>query len=171
MAKNKKGLLPNFEIILVAVFIFSFLVWAVSKCDFSRPPAPAPVNPPAEVDTTRGTDMVRPASDTIPIPAQLLQPDTLLQTITPGNARLFVTIEGLKVRRDPSLQGEVLGQLPLFEQVYFMNEVTDSTYQINLGYETADEPWVRIRTTNGIEGWVYGAGVHFYKRKRRGVLE
>jgi hypothetical protein len=77
----------------------------------------------------------------------------------------------LKVRKFPGLKEEVIGQLPLYEEVTFMDEVTDSSYQINLGYEIADEPWVKIRTKKGTVGWVYGAGVNYYKQKRTGVLE
>ena len=50
-----------------------------------------------------------------------------------------------------------------------MNEVTDSTFQINLGKEVADEPWVKVRSKKGHVGWVYGAGVDYYKYKRPGV--
>lgn len=85
--------------------------------------------------------------------------------------RLYITIKNLKVRKSPGLKEDVVAQLPLFEEVIFMDEVTDSTYQINLGYEIADEPWVKIKTEKGVIGWVYGAGVNYYKQKRTGVLE
>ena len=50
-----------------------------------------------------------------------------------------------------------------------MNEVTDSTYQISLGKEMADEPWVKVKNNRGKIGWVYGAGINYYKKKREGV--
>ena len=58
-----------------------------------------------------------------------------------------------------------------FEQVNFLGEVTDSTTEVNLGYEIANEPWVKVQHTRGKIGWVYGAGVNYYKKKRDGVLE
>jgi hypothetical protein len=42
---------------------------------------------------------------------------------------------------------------------------------VNLGTEKADEPYVKIKTKRGTVGWVYGAGVHYVKKKRSGVLE
>ena len=79
---------------------------------------------------------------------------------------LFVNIDGLNLRRGPSLDSAIIMKLPLHEQVGFMNEVTDSTSQISLGNEIANEPWVKVRHKGGRIGWVYGAGVHYYKRKR-----
>ena len=34
------------------------------------------------------------------------------------------------------------------------------------GYEIADEPWVKVQHKRGRIGWVYGAGVNYYKKKR-----
>ncbi len=98
------------------------------------------------------------------------------QTATPkeatgGGSKLYVTIDKLKVRKTPGLKGELLGELKLFDEVTYMNEVTDSTYVVNLGKEKADEPYVKIKTKRGTVGWVYGAGVHYVKKKRSGVLE
>ena len=86
-------------------------------------------------------------------------------------SKLYVTIDKLKVRKTPGLKGQLLGELKLFDEVYYMNEVTDSTFVVNLGTEKADEPYVKIKTKRGTVGWVYGAGVHYVKKKRSGVLE
>ncbi len=88
-----------------------------------------------------------------------------------GLSKLYVTIDKLKVRKTPGLKGQLLGELKLFDEVYYMNEVTDSTFVVNLGTEKADEPYVKIKTKRGTVGWVYGAGVHYVKKKRSGVLE
>lgn len=90
---------------------------------------------------------------------------------TAGLSRLYVTIDKLKVRKTPGLKGESLGELKLFDEVYYMNEVTDSLYEVNLGREKAKEPYVKIKTKRGTVGWVYGAGVNYIKKKRSGVLE
>lgn len=90
---------------------------------------------------------------------------------TAGMSKLYVTIDKLKVRKTPGLKGESLGELKLFDEVYYMNEVTDSTYEVNLGREKAKEPYVKIKTKRGTVGWVYGAGVNYIKRKRSGTLD
>ncbi|MGB3800765.1 MAG: hypothetical protein WA952_13200, partial [Lewinella sp.] len=64
----------------------------------------------------------------------------------------------------------IIGRLGLYEPVTYMNEVTDSLFTINLGEVTPTEPWVKIRLESGKQGWVYGAGVSFYKYKLEGVI-
>ncbi|MFN0215403.1 MAG: SH3 domain-containing protein [Saprospiraceae bacterium] len=83
---------------------------------------------------------------------------------------LFVTIDGLKVRKEPGLKGETLAELKLYEPVTFLNKKTDWTQEISLGYEKVTDHWVKVRTQSGKEGWVFGAGLHYYKMKRQGVL-
>ncbi len=88
-----------------------------------------------------------------------------------GRSKLYVTIDKLKVRKTPGLKGELLGELKLFDEVYYMDEVTDSSFTVNLGTEKATEPYVKIKTKRGTVGWVFGAGVHYAKKKRSGVLQ
>ncbi|MBP7273466.1 MAG: SH3 domain-containing protein [Saprospiraceae bacterium] len=91
-------------------------------------------------------------------------------TVVVAKNTLFVIIDGLNVRTEPNLKAKSLGKLKLFDQVIFMNEVTDTIQKISLGYEEATEPWVKIKTKKGTIGWVYGAGVSYYKKKRKGVI-
>jgi hypothetical protein len=88
-----------------------------------------------------------------------------------SGSTLFVTIDGLKVRKEPGLKGATLAELRLYEPVTFLNKKTDWTQEISLGYEKVTDHWVKIRTSTGKEGWVFGAGLHFYKMKRPGVME
>ena len=84
---------------------------------------------------------------------------------------LFVTIDGLKVRKEPGLKSETVAKLELYEPVTFLNKKTEWTQEISLGYEKVTDHWVKVRTQSGKEGWVFGAGVHYYKMKRKGVLD
>lgn len=84
---------------------------------------------------------------------------------------LFVTIEGLKIRKEPQLKSPVVARLKLNEEVFFLNKKSEKPEEINLGYETVTDYWVKIKTKSGKEGWVFGAGVHYYKMKRKGVIE
>jgi len=83
--------------------------------------------------------------------------------------RLWVTMDNLKIRKQPNLQAEVLIQMPLFERVYYLNQKTNFEQEINLGVEVAKEPWLLIQHANGMKGWAYGAGLNFHKQKRSGV--
>ncbi|MEM1318658.1 MAG: SH3 domain-containing protein [Bacteroidota bacterium] len=197
MSKAKKGLLPRVELLIVGIFFLSFSLWAISKCSatkslyqeqdlveaeeaaaedtISAPAAPAQATNPAAGPPANNP--AAPGSAANP-------PNPNTSANTPGNnragantatpnagSRLYVTIDGLNMRATPELNGTVLTQLSLYEEVTFMNEVTDSTQEINLGKEVANEPWVKVRNTKGKTGWVYGAGVHYYKMKHPGTIE
>lgn len=114
-----------------------------------------------------------------PAPSAVTTPTTAAPTGTapstaataPKYSTLFVTIDGLKVRKTPSLKGDLVTKLDLYEQVYFLNKKSEKPEEISLGYEKVTDYWVKIRTKSGKEGWVFGAGVHYYKMKRKGVME
>ncbi|HAD12714.1 MAG TPA: hypothetical protein DCF33_09785 [Saprospirales bacterium] len=88
-----------------------------------------------------------------------------------AGSTLFVSIDGLKVRKEPGLKGETVETLKLYDQVTFLNKKTEWTQEISLGYEKVTDHWVKVRTPSGKEGWVFGAGVHYYKTKRQGVQD
>jgi hypothetical protein len=102
-----------------------------------------------------------------------------VQSSTPANnnsnapkySTLFVTIDGLKMRKEAGLKGDLVAKLDLYEQVYFLNQKTEWTQEISLGKENVTDHWVKIKTKSGKVGWVFGAGVHYYKMKRKGVIE
>jgi hypothetical protein len=143
----------------------------------AQQPAAQPAAPASSPDTYQPIDGSAPATNTsATTPAAAGTKPTATQQATTQNAdagrsKLYVTIDKLKVRKTPGLKGELLGELKLFDEVYYMDEVTDSTFVVNLGTEKADEPYVKIKTKRGTVGWVYGAGVHYAKKKRSGVLQ
>jgi hypothetical protein len=87
--------------------------------------------------------------------------------VAPSGPTLYVTIENLNLRTQPNVSGKLLGRLHLYEPVTFLSEVTETTQQVTLANgEVTNEPWIKIRTQKGVSGWVYGAGISFYKKKR-----
>ncbi|MBK6993494.1 MAG: SH3 domain-containing protein [Saprospiraceae bacterium] len=141
----------------------------------------APKTPPTQIKEDPAVPPVTQSAPTaVPAPRPGVAPRRpSLSTETPAAApppstsgsTLFVTIDGLKVRKEPGLKGETVAELKLYEPVTFLNKKTDWTQEISLGYEKVTDHWVKVRTQSGKEGWVFGAGVHFYKTKRQGVLE
>ena len=185
MAKKKKSVLPPVEVLIIGIFFLSFIAWAFKQCTDTKMKLQAEdVEPEVEVPVPEASTTTTPQAAVTPattLPPVASNPNVDLRTgqtatttlsdrltttevvrVTP----LFVTIDGLNLRRGPSLDSAIIMKLPLNEQVGFMNEVTDSTSQISLGNEIANEPWVKVRHKGGRVGWVYGAGVHYYKRKR-----
>lgn len=139
----------------------------------TSPPA-ATNTPAAGTSPAPGPPVTQaPQSNLAPQPGQVAKrpQETAPKTpATPAGTTLYVTIDGLKVRKEPGLKGETLAELKLYEPVTFLNKKTDWTQEISLGYEKVTDHWVKIRTQSGKEGWVFGAGVHYYKMKRQGVI-
>ena len=175
MEKNAKGLLPKVEIVIVGVFALSFLVWIIPKCGSDRPKGEEDSAVLQQVDSTLETTLPATSRDTVvaqPAPATTpARPASTPAKPESQYSRLYVTIDGLNLRSEPGLKSGVLAKIPLFEEVYFLNEVTDSTTALSIGYEKTNEPWVKVRTKKGQEGWVYGAGVSYYKKKRPGTID
>ncbi|MFN0035360.1 MAG: SH3 domain-containing protein [Saprospiraceae bacterium] len=138
------------------------------------PTNPAPVNtqrPSPPVAQTPQTTAPAPQPGAAPKRPTLSNQASDPAPSSTSGSTLFATMEGLKVRKEPGLKGETLAELKLYEPVTFLNKKTDWTQEISLGYEKVTDHWVKVRTQSGKEGWVFGAGVHYYKMKRQGVIE
>lgn len=136
-----------------------------------QPATPAPPPAPVQYNTVQkipGAAPARPAA-TAPAPtAKTVAPTT--QPAAKSGTTLYVTIDGLKVRKEPGLKGETIEELALYAPVTFLNQKTEWTQEISLGYEKVTDHWVKIKTAAGKTGWVFGAGLHYYKMKREGTI-
>lgn len=176
MAQEKASGLVKTQFILFGILLLVFFVWANRKCTRSQSQLQALEEQYQQMD-----DSLQQASETATSPApaapapraDATQRDTIrggqMQIIRDKITPLYITIENLALRQGPGLNYEIIDRLQLFEQVSFMNEVTDSAYTLKLGQITTTEPWVKIRSRKGRDGWVYGAGVDYYKHKLEGV--
>jgi hypothetical protein len=171
MEKNNKVLLPRVEILIMGVLFLIFLIWSVSKCSSTRKrlarEAEQQANEQAEYEASlleqqRLDSIKNISSPATPTPAT---PRNYSETYTP----LYVTIQGMNVRSAPSVNSNLLERLQLFDEVEYLHEVTGFTEEITIGDEVTNEPWVKIKTPKGKVGWIYGAGVSYYKTKREGV--
>ncbi|MEL7123422.1 MAG: SH3 domain-containing protein [Bacteroidota bacterium] len=167
MNKTKqKGLLPRVELLVIGVFVLSFMIWAMSKCnrvrdEYATETLTEEQEEQTEASATASTEPTA-QENTSQEQTQQPTPKTIREKYTP----LYVTINNFKMRAEPKLSARIVAELKLFEEVIFLNEVTDFKQEINLGFEVANEPWVKVKTERGYVGWVYGAGVHYYKIKR-----
>ena len=123
------------------------------------PPAATPVAPKPG-SSSASAAAAKPAAST-PKPA----------AETPTAPKLYVTIDGLKLRKQPGLKSDVITELSLYEQVTFLNQKSTEPVEISIGYEKVTDYWVKVRTQSGKEGWAFGAGLHYYKMKRKGTIE
>lgn len=172
---------PKIELIIIGTLLIVFFFWSFQKCRSNRAEQtqtaintaqqqatedslfgnkkPKPENPKPKVDPEKDkTNTVASSSTESPAPR------------TVGGTKLYVVIEGLKVRKEPDMKGAVITELKLFEQVGFTGKSTEFTTKLNLGKMEVNEPWVQIITPDGSKGWVYGAGVNYLKRKHPGTF-
>lgn len=142
MNKRKKKGTWKVETIAIGLFVLCFFIWAITK-----------VGLVSKVNEWFDDD--EPLMETIVVDSLQSQLDELRP--------IYVTIDDLNMRTEPTLKSSVLKKLPLHERVYYTGVKTDTTSRINIGTVMADEPWVKVIHEDGTEGWLYGAGVHFYK--------
>jgi len=172
MSENK-GLLPKIEILIVGVLFLVFLIWSISKCSATkREYSEQAAEEQAEMARFDSIDKAKAREalaglDTSVTPMKKTMPGAgqPQQRITP----LYVITPALNLRSGPGLKFTVLERYNLHDELAFMGEVTDTTQQIDLGDIVTDEPWIKVRSPKGTEGWVYGACVDFYKRELKGV--
>jgi uncharacterized protein YgiM (DUF1202 family) len=151
--KEREGLLPKIEMIIVGVFFVGFILLLIPKCTSKKKPSVAQME--SDAQAISGKDST----------SDLASALASLPSVNEKTAPLYVAIEGLKLRTEPNVNAEVITKLALFEKVYYLHETTDFKKEIDWGNNiVTNEPWVKIRTESGRSGWVYGVGVHFYKR-------
>ncbi len=104
-----------------------------------------------------------PPKDSTPAVTASPKVEVIREQVTP----LYVVLDELNMRAEPKLNARLLARLQLYDELVFLNEVTDFTQEINIGGAVFNEPWVKVKNKRGQVGWVYGAGVHYYKFRRQ----
>ncbi|MEM1122070.1 MAG: SH3 domain-containing protein [Bacteroidota bacterium] len=166
-APESKGVLPKMELLIIFVFFMSFIVWAMSKCNSTQAAYAAETE--GETTAEQVGEIAAPkaeeASTTVSDTNEPIGEKTTNKKIaTPEKVTtLYVILDGLKLRKGPHLDSAIVRTLTLDSKVYFLEEVTKFKQSINLGDRVAVEPWIKVRAYSGHEGWVYGAGVHYFK--------
>ncbi|MEN0045780.1 MAG: hypothetical protein AAF806_01840 [Bacteroidota bacterium] len=163
MTKKKKRALPNIEVLIIGVFIISFFLMVLPKCEDTR----EEYQQIAQQDTVV-LDTVVTENFAIPPPPEpeVVAPDGESPRLANGESILYVTIDKLKFRAEPHVASRVLKEFELFEEVIFLNETTEKKKEVDWGNGVVtNEPWIKVKSKEGKTGWAYGAGLYFYKRK------
>ncbi len=190
MATSKPNNARLIPFILMSLVTLIFLFWAMQQCtsrdgDYAmiaeeearqtyidsvrRVEQDARIQAEIDVEAeARAQALLRARTQPLPGDSVVRIPEAqkVIERVTP----LYSTINGLNVRSGPSMKNGVITRLSLYDEVIFTGEVTDSLYSIDLGEITPTAPWVKIRLKDGKEGWVYGAGVSYYKFQLKGVI-
>lgn len=167
MSKSKKN--PRLELLVIAAFFLLFCVWAVSRCNDKRTDLRKKMEAEAQADLLQDSiDRAAALLRALPPPKDTTTPaapktEIIREQITP----LYVVLDELNMRAEPKLNSKLLARLQLYDELTFLNEVTDFKQEINIGGAVFNEPWIKVKNKRGQVGWVYGAGVHYYKIRRQ----
>lgn len=71
--------------------------------------------------------------------------------------RYFVKLDNSPLRTAPSLKGNIISKLEAGSSVYHLGEVGKEMTVMVLDSSNFCEPWLKVKTEKGAEGWIYGA--------------
>ena len=74
---------------------------------------------------------------------------------------VYTWVDKLRLRSSPGSQSEILMEFPEGTTLYFLGEKSDKIEKVTLRGETFEEPWLKVGTADGTQGWVYGGAVRF----------
>ncbi len=164
MSKSAKN--PRIELLVIALILLVFFVWAVSRCNHQRAAMLRKMEAQARqerlqdsLDRVALMQQTLPPKDTTPPPPKV---EIIREQVTP----LYVAMDEINMRAEPKINGKLLARLKLYDELVFLNETTDFKQELSIGNITYNEPWVKVKNKRGQVGWVYGAGVHYYKVRR-----
>ena len=72
---------------------------------------------------------------------------------------LFSIVDSLLLRETPSLEGKALTTLKEGEKLTNLGIKSENYTRTFLRGKEFDEKWIKVKTENGLTGWVYGGGV------------
>jgi hypothetical protein len=76
---------------------------------------------------------------------------------------LYAWVDKLRIREQPTTKSEIVIEVKEGTSFTYLYEKTDYKERINLRGTLFNEPWLKIKTEDGKEGWVYGGAVKFYE--------
>ncbi len=97
-------------------------------------------------------------------PAPTITPDST--EVAPAPTLLYPWVDNLNLREAPKTSATVVAKANSGDALIYLEEQTDFTEEIKLRGKTYDEPWVKVRTSEGQEGWVFAGAL-----KREGEIK
>lgn len=76
-----------------------------------------------------------------------------------ANESLIAWVDLLNVRAKPATNAKVIATLRENAKVVFTGERTDELLKLDLRGQTFEAPWLKVKTSNGEEGWIFGGAV------------
>lgn len=79
----------------------------------------------------------------------------------PQQVLFIADMDHLRVRDSAGKDGKVIGELSTGEVVIYTGIKSDFTTPVKLRGYPYNDPWLKVTTKSGEEGWVYGGGVTY----------
>ena len=88
--------------------------------------------------------------------------ESIDDSVKKDNVQLRSAMDHFRIRTEPNLNAETVGMLSENEKVEFLEVKSDGDYlEVKLRGFSYKDPWVKVRNSEGVEGWVYGGGLKF----------
>ncbi len=97
---------------------------------------------------------------TTPTPPKSVSPETTTDSQNQP-LELIVNIDNIRFRDAAGPDGKELAKLPVGTKLTDLGEISEFTTKVKLRGIEFDEPWIKVKNEQGMEGWVFGGGVHF----------
>ncbi|MEM1321776.1 MAG: SH3 domain-containing protein, partial [Bacteroidota bacterium] len=79
--------------------------------------------------------------------------------VPPAKVLFYAWVDKLRLREKPDAKSKVIAELTEGAVLDYLHEKTAFTKQVTLRGKIYDEPWLKVRSSDGLTGWVYGGGV------------
>ncbi len=92
------------------------------------------------------------------------EPDLVSENVNTPAQEIILTssMDHFRVRNEPDLNAETVAMLSKGEQLEFLDIKTSGEFhEVTLRGFKFKDPWVKIKTSESVEGWVYGGGLSF----------
>lgn len=157
-SSSSKGLprLRRMDWLVLGLFVFSLLLWGITQCGGGEETT-------ADTASIAGDSTLAGAAPQAASPRPANEASNVPEAVYMERS-LYVIIDSLSMRSGPHLDSTRLDYLREGQELYDMGEVTNFAQTIRISAdEMRTEPWVKVKTKKGKIGWVFGAGLHFYK--------
>lgn len=91
--------------------------------------------------------------------------DSVIAETRPTVIPIYTWVDRLRLRTKPDSKSEILMEFPEGTTLYFLGEKSEHTQKVTLRGKTYDEPWLKVGTADGTQGWIYGGAVRFNEPK------
>jgi len=146
------GSLRTIELVGIGLLLLAGLMYGVSKCSRSKSNVKK-----ENVSNVENTDKKN---------ESVLQVDENDEKVNALRRRIYVTMDSIKMRKGPHKDSALAKILPFGEELIDMGDYQNEQTIRIAADNVATEPWIKVRTKEGMTGWVFGGGVRPYPKKK-----